>query len=263
MRDYSKVGPQFWIGETGKRLRGAGMEAQIVAMYLMTCPHANMIGLFYVSMVSIAHETGLGMEGATKGLARAIEAGFCCFDEASEVVWVQEMAAYQIAAELDAKDNRCKGVQNEYDSLPANPWLAPFYERYGTPFHMSRARGPGSPPPLEKKGPTKPLRSQEQEQEQKQEQKKTAPPALPAWLPISAWNSWLEVRKKKRAAPTDKALELTLRDLDRWRTQGHDIEEIINHSIKHNYTGLFEPKHPPRKPAQEKSHESRPAVEAA
>ena len=40
VRDYGKVSPQFWVGKTGKRLRG-DMEAQIVALYLMTSPRTN------------------------------------------------------------------------------------------------------------------------------------------------------------------------------------------------------------------------------
>ncbi|MFT3789627.1 MAG: hypothetical protein QM741_00825 [Rudaea sp.] len=61
MRDYGKVSPQFWIGKTGKRLRG-NLEAQIVAMYLMTAPAASMTGVYYCPLVSIAHETGLDAE---------------------------------------------------------------------------------------------------------------------------------------------------------------------------------------------------------
>lgn len=166
MRDYSKVGPKFWIGATGKRLRAAGMEAQIVAMYLLTSPHANMLGLYYCPTMFIAHETGLGLEGASKGLQSAIEAGFCEYDEASEVVWVIEMASYQIGEALKPNDLRVKGVQNEYGSLPENPYLARFYEKYSAAFCMSACRGKTSP----YEAPSKPLRSQEQEQEKEQEQ---------------------------------------------------------------------------------------------
>ncbi|WP_433867046.1 conserved phage C-terminal domain-containing protein [Ralstonia wenshanensis] len=166
MRSYGKVGPKFWIGATGKQLRAKGAHAQLVALYLMTSPHANMLGLYYVSIGTIAHETGLGFEGASEGLQRAIEAGFCSYDEASEMVWVHEMAAYQIAEKLSSKDNQVKSVQKEYDELLANPFLEPFFEKYGTAFCMSNCRKFGSP----SQAPSNPLRSQEQEQEQEQEE---------------------------------------------------------------------------------------------
>jgi uncharacterized phage protein (TIGR02220 family) len=171
VREYGKVGPQFWIGETGKRLKKAGAEAQVVALYLMTSPHANMLGLYYVPSIYIAHETGLGIEGASKGLRSCIEAGFCEYDEASEMVWVFEMAKYQIAEVLDPKDKRSAGVQNEYNSLPSNPYLARFFDRYSTPFNMTKKRSVLVETPSPSEAPSKPLASQEQEHEQEQESK--------------------------------------------------------------------------------------------
>lgn len=176
MRDYSKVSPKFWIGETGKKLRKAGAEAQVVGLYLMTSPHANMLGLYYVPVTYIVHETGLGFEGASKGLQSCIEAGFCQYDEASEMVWVMEMASYQIADALVATDKRCIGVQNEYNALPENPFLAAFFDKYRDAFHMTKRRPPIEFKPSLIEAPSKPLLSQEQEQEHEQEQEQTSSP---------------------------------------------------------------------------------------
>jgi len=181
MRDYAKVSPQFWIGPTGKRLRAAGPDAQIVAMYLMTSPHANMLGMYYCPLMFIAHETGLTLEGASKGLLSASEAGFCEYDSDSEVVWVIEMATYQIASDLSGKDLRIKGVQNEYNALPENPYLVRFFEKYGEAFKMESCRSISSLSVSPLQAPCKPLLSQEQEQEQ--EQDCYAPPALPTTRP--------------------------------------------------------------------------------
>jgi len=170
MRDYAKVGPQFWSGRTGRALKKEGPEAVIVAMYLMTCQHATMLGLYYLNPSYITADTGLSLEGAMKGLRSACEVGFCRFDEDSMVVWVVEMARYQIAGQLEAKDNRCKGIQREYDGLPENPYLAPFFEKYGAAFHMTSKRSSDRPEVSPFQAPSKPLRSQEQEQEQEQEQ---------------------------------------------------------------------------------------------
>lgn len=161
MRDYGKVSPQFWTGDTGKALKKAGPEAVIVAMYLITSPHANMIGLYYLPMLYLAHETGLGNEGASKGLERAIEAGFCTYDEASEHVFVHAMARFQIGEQLDAKDKRCKGVENELAKTPKGALRLAFTKMYRVAFHLAE-------PPKEE-APSKPLASQEQEQEQEKE----------------------------------------------------------------------------------------------
>lgn len=146
MRDYAKVTATFWTGKTGKALKAKGPEALIVAMYLMTSPHSNMLGLYYLPLVYLQHETGLDSEGASKGLQVAIEAGFCSYDEDSEMVWVHEMAFFQISGELKESDNRCVGIQKEYASLPECPFLASFFEKYSEPFCMTLGRGFEAPP---------------------------------------------------------------------------------------------------------------------
>jgi hypothetical protein len=179
VRKYAQVGPQFWsTSKTGREIRKKGAEAVVVAMYLMSSPHSNMLGLYYQPLLYMAHETGLGIEGASKGLRSCIEVGFCSFDEASEVMWVHEMALYQIGEGLKPKDKRCAGVQKEYDAAPECPFLGAFYERYKDVFHLQRKRvcatneGQKTRPA---EAPSEPLASQEQEQEQEQE-----PPQTPA-----------------------------------------------------------------------------------
>jgi hypothetical protein len=162
MRRYARINPQLWIGQTGRKLRDSGPEALLVALYLLSNPHANMLGLYYLPTSLIAHETGLAPQGASKGLRRAIEAGFCAYDESSEMVFVHEMARYQIADQLVATDKQCAGIQREYDGLPNNPFLAAFYEKYASAFHLTSRRGNRRP----SEGASMPLRSKEQEQEQ-------------------------------------------------------------------------------------------------
>lgn len=160
MRDYGVVSPKFWIGETGKALRG-NPEAQLVALYLMTCPHANMIGVFHCPLVYIAHETGLSFEGASKALASLCEAQFCTFDEASDTVFVHRMAAYQVGESLKAEDNRVKSVVKEWQNIAAHRLQQAFFAIYSEAFHLPDSSKKTSP----SKAPKKPLRSQEQEQD--------------------------------------------------------------------------------------------------
>lgn len=173
MRDYAKLSPKFWTGKTGKALRKRGANAIVVALYLVSAPASNMLGLYYQPIVSMAHETGLGLEGASKGLADCIACGFCSYDEATEVVFVHEMAAWQIAESLSPGDKRCKGIQNDYDALPDNPFLEAWFSRYEVVFHLTACRyGSTESATLEhapSHAPSKAHRSQEQEQEQEQE----------------------------------------------------------------------------------------------
>lgn len=168
MREYAKLGPTFWTGETGKSLRKRGSKALLVAAYLISSPHSNMLGLYYQPVMYMAHETGLGIEGATEGLHACIECSFCSYDDETEMVWVHEMAAWQIADSLSSGDKRCKGIQKDYDALPDNPFLGAWFDRYTDAFHLTRRRQKPEADHVSAKGHTKPHRSQEQEQEQEQ-----------------------------------------------------------------------------------------------
>ena len=54
MRDYGKISPQFWTGKTGKAIKAGGPESVVIAVYLMSSPHSNMIGMYYLPMMYLA-----------------------------------------------------------------------------------------------------------------------------------------------------------------------------------------------------------------
>jgi inhibitor of KinA sporulation pathway (predicted exonuclease) len=148
-------------------------------MYLMTSPWANAFGNYYLPVVYIAHATGLNLEGASEALRRACETGFCSYDEPAEVVWVHEMAKFQIAEELKAGDKRVKWVNDEYRRLPKSVFLCDIHLKYKNVFHLERPRGIEAPSkglPRGFEGASKAHRSQEQEQEQEQDKRITADP---------------------------------------------------------------------------------------
>lgn len=151
MRDYSKVSGSFWTRGTGKSLRG-DMETQIVALYLMTSPHANMIGVFNMPLGYIQIDTGLSIEGALKGLKKLVQGGFCTYDEQNEIVFVHEMATYQIGEELKPADNRVKDIQKQYDNLPASLIKQGFFTKYAKAFCLVKTEKTTSP----SKAPSKP-----------------------------------------------------------------------------------------------------------
>jgi len=169
MRDYGTISPQFWLGKTGKALRGKP-EAQLVALYLMTSPHATAIGIYHCPVLYMAHETGLPFEGASKGLQSLIEAGFCQFDDETEEVFVVNMATYQVGDALDPKDKRCIWVVKELEKVGSKRLAAAFYAIYSVAYRLPKKTfsTPEKVSPFE--APSKPLRSQEQEQEQDIEQ---------------------------------------------------------------------------------------------
>ncbi len=169
MRDFGRVLPQFWIGETGRLLRGYP-EAQVIALYLITGPSANAIGLYYLPMPTLCHETGCPVKGALKALRRVSEAGLAQYAEAHEAVWVPEMARIQIAPTLKPGDKRIVWVVKEATSQCKSPFLLVFYEKDRVPFHLPD-EGPwkGLRRPFEGASGSIHL-EQDQEQEQEKDQ---------------------------------------------------------------------------------------------
>ncbi len=209
MRDYGVVSPKFWIGDTGKKLRGDPV-CQVIALYLMTSPHAVMTGVYHCPVLYISHETGTPLQGANKALRRLIEAGYCEYEEASETVFVIRMAAHQVGESLKRDDKRVLGLKREVERMTSARLKQRFLEVYGKAFRL--VPDDWNPSPLE--GPSQPLRSQDQdqdqdqEQEQEQEQESTfhVDRVFAHWK--SEWNHPTAKLDKKREKAIQAALKL-------------------------------------------------------
>jgi len=76
---------------------------------------------------------------------------------------------------------------------------------------------------------------------------------LPIWIDKDTWEAFLEMRKKKRAIPTERAKQLLVKELEKLRGEGNDPNEVLNQSIMRNYTGVF-----PLKGGQGEAHRGHP-----
>lgn len=145
MRDHANVSPQFWTGSTGKRIREAGRDAQVVALYLVTGPSANMIGLYYLPLPALCHEVGIAPAAARRALRSLDAIGFAYYDDATEYVWLPEMARYQIGPALKPADHRARWIQTQLQQAHHVPFVAQFLARYAAPFHLTVVEAPSKP----------------------------------------------------------------------------------------------------------------------
>lgn len=176
-RDYGKVSPRFWTGETGRKLR-KHPEAQTLALYLITAPGSTMTGIYYLAIPTAAHETGLTIPEVTAALEVLSDIGFAHYDEPNELVWVPSMAAWQIDDKLVETDKRVAGVRKEILFHQNHRFVVEFWNLYGEAFCLGKCpfvvTGKGLSSPLVP--PSMSLGSQEQEHDQEQEN----PPPAPA-----------------------------------------------------------------------------------
>lgn len=235
MREFSKISPQFWLGETAKKLRGH-QEAQIVAMYLLSSPHANMIGMYYLPKMFISHETGLTLQGASKGLLRCIEAGFCSYDEEKEIIWVVEMANYQIG-ELKPSDKRSVGAQNEYLKVPDCNHSMAFFDKYSSTLNLTTSKGL-------RRGFDDPLKQEEEDGEEDGDEKGDRKESAPRGAGVSLLSDegidtqvasdFLAIRKAKRAPLTATALDGIKREAGK---AGITLEDALRVCVERGWQG--------------------------
>lgn len=110
MHEFSKITRDFWISPLGKKIRSCELEAKALAFYLMTSPHANMMGIYYLPLPLAAHEIGASLEGVQRGLEALIKVEFCSYDIELEYIWIHEMVISQLGI-LKKNDNRVKYVR--------------------------------------------------------------------------------------------------------------------------------------------------------
>lgn len=80
MREYGKVYTAFWADPS---MRTMSEDARTLALYLLTCPHGNLIGLFRLPDAYAADDLQWAIERVSKGFRELFERGFCARDAAS------------------------------------------------------------------------------------------------------------------------------------------------------------------------------------
>ena len=73
MRDYGKVYSTFWSSST---TGGMSDDAKLLALYLMTCHHSTIAGVFRLPDGYISEDLGWVPERVSKGFAELLAKGF-------------------------------------------------------------------------------------------------------------------------------------------------------------------------------------------
>lgn len=146
MRNYGKISPFFWLKGSGKRLRGDAL-AQVVAAYLSTSPATNMVGIFFLSLATIASETGHPLDDVRAALGRIARAGYAAYDFDAELVWIPNHAYFEIGEAMKVADKRRGKVLAELAQVDGHRFVDEFRQLYGAAYHISANDVGGSSPP--------------------------------------------------------------------------------------------------------------------
>ena len=68
---------------------------------------------------------------------------------------------------------------------------------------------------------------------------------LPDWLPIEAWNGYVEMRKRIRKQMTPRAQQLVLKSLSDMQAKGLSVAQSLDNSTRNSWVDVYEPKDAP------------------
>ena len=63
---------------------------------------------------------------------------------------------------------------------------------------------------------------------------------IPDWMPMDAWNGWIEIRVKRKKPLTARAASRAIMKLEDMRCAGQDIAEVLDRSTMNGWTDLYE-----------------------
>lgn len=128
---------RFWTGSTGKALCDAGQTAQLVALHLLSSPHANFISIYRLPLAYAAADLRMSEDDVLEAMLAIQLTGFIKYDRDAEVVWVVEGARWQLGESLNGGDKRVMSTQREFDEIPPQSALRQeFFQRYGQAYQI-------------------------------------------------------------------------------------------------------------------------------
>ena len=121
MAKFASVSPDFW---TDVMVREWSDTHRLLALYLLTCPHRNLQGIYRLSMRYASDDLGWSEARTKRNLERLIEDGFAEYDwQASVVLLPNALRYYQ-----PKTDPQLKGALAALARVPATPLKLRFTE---------------------------------------------------------------------------------------------------------------------------------------
>ena len=158
MRDYGKVYATFWSSQTTHSLSDDG---KLLALYLMTCSHNTIAGVFRLPDGYVAEDIGWEQARVQQGFAELLAKGFANRCETTKWVWVVKHLEWNKPENPNQRKSAAKIAQ----SVPCECAWKPVFMRV-----CAESLGIESPKTANGSATVpQPLLNQEQEQEQEQD----------------------------------------------------------------------------------------------
>lgn len=114
MRDYGRVYSSFWQSQD---IRALSEDGRTMAIYLMTCPHANLIGCFRLPDAYAAEDLQWSSERVREGFADIEAKGFVTRDEGSKWLLIHKYLKWNAFE----NGNVAIAASKAFDQVPSIP----------------------------------------------------------------------------------------------------------------------------------------------
>jgi len=112
MREYGKVYSSFW---QSPEIRSLSEDGRALAMYLLTCPHANLIGCFRLPDAYAADDLQWSCERVAEGFRELSESHFLTRDEGTKWVFIHKYLRWN---EFE-NPNVAKAASKAFEQIPS------------------------------------------------------------------------------------------------------------------------------------------------
>jgi uncharacterized phage protein (TIGR02220 family) len=118
MREYGSVHTCFWISHD---IQALSDQAKLLALYLLTGPHTNMLGCFRVPVGYVAEDLQWGSETVLKRLGELFEKGFITHDKASGWLLIHNFLKWNPIE----NPNQGKSIKKLFEQIPQTSLVFP------------------------------------------------------------------------------------------------------------------------------------------
>ena len=116
---YSKVFVKIWHS---KDFRTLSEEGKMLFLYLLTSPHRNMGGFYYLPLPYLCFDVGLDEERVSKAFEELTDKDMALYDYNTQVVLIKKWFCYNPIE----NENQAKGLNKQLAEIPKSKLFKPF-----------------------------------------------------------------------------------------------------------------------------------------
>ena len=118
---YSKVFVKIWHS---KDFRTLSEEGKMIFLYLLTSPHRNMGGFYYLPLPYLCFDVGLDEERVSKAFEELTDKDMALYDYNTQVVLIKKWFCYNPIE----NENQAKGLNKQLAEVPKSRLFEPFID---------------------------------------------------------------------------------------------------------------------------------------